>query len=89
MAKRTRNGWVDPLVTRRVGASQKKGQRRSSDSHSPRGFKDDAKTSKTLQAINREYLDKELVLASSIGPSSAPTPHYPKSFFLKPKKEDS
>lgn len=91
MSKRSKNGMVDPYATKRVGASTRIGFRQATiplaRGKTP-GFKDDAQTSKDLAAINREYRDKEFAVASSNGPHSTPEQHYPKSFFITPKKEE-
>lgn len=56
--------------------------------HPRKGFKDDAKAGKALDAINREYLDKEADLRKSVGPLSLPAEsHYEKSFKVKSRKE--
>jgi hypothetical protein len=83
MAKRSKNGMVDPYVSKRVGDSQRKPHRQTVLPINPKGIKDIAKTSKTLSEINKEYAEKERSLSSSAGPHSLAEPHYPKSFFIK------
>lgn len=65
----------------------RKQRRRSQGSAAhPRGYKDDANTSRELAEINREYAAKERLVRSGIGPASAPSEErYPKSFRIKPK----
>lgn len=71
-------------MTRRTN----RGSSRRIDITPRKGFKDDAKTGRALDAINREYQAKERAALSGIGPPSTPAEQsYPKSFKLKPKKE--
>lgn len=91
MAKRTKNGVVDPLEGRRQGTLRTRhpwettitlGQMKN------KGLKDNATTAKELAEINRQYREKEYAIASAGGPHSTGERHYPKSFFLTPKKEE-
>lgn len=90
MAKRTKNGIVDPFETRRQGGHHTRPGRQTTIpiSHMKnKGMKDNATTAKELAEINREYRAKEQALASAGGPHSTAERHYPKSFFITPKKE--
>lgn len=90
MAKRTKNGVVDPYATRRRGATRRDSCRQFVVPLNKGGMVlDRPELTRALADINREAREKEMSIASSFGPPSAPPePHYPKSFRIPVKKEE-
>lgn len=89
MARYQKRGVADPFLSRRSLAFVKHSSTRQTVTplNLPKS-KDDAQTSRDLAEINKEYREKEFNVASVNGPHSLGEQHYPKSFFLTPKKED-
>lgn len=89
MAKRTRNGMVDPYATRRPGSQYRKPYRRIDVPLADRkAVKTGRDVVRALDQINREAREKESALTNGLGSSSGPQErHYPKEFKIK-KPED-